>query len=263
MARAGELLDKLQEIVHRLRDPKTGCPWDKEQTHETLKPFLIEEAYEVIDAIDQKKDKLGEELGDVLLQIMLHSEIASETGRFDISKVIEHISQKMITRHPHVFGDVKADTSKQVLQNWETIKQKELKDGTSILDGVPRGMPALIRAQRTGEKAARVGFEWPTLEGVRDKVFEELREFLEVCCDPKQDRERLKDEFGDILFALTQLSRRLEFNSEELLHKAADKFVRRFKEIERRAGPDMKALGLEKLDALWNEVKKEEKAGAP
>lgn len=262
MSNAGVLFDKLREIIHKLRDPKTGCPWDKEQTHESLKPYIIEESYEVIDAIDQDKTKLGEELGDVLLQVMLHSEIGSETGNFDIEKVITDISNKMINRHPHVFGDAKAETSKEVLQNWEMIKKKSLKPNTSILDGVPRGMPALLRAQRTGEKAARVGFEWPALEGVRDKVLEEIREFLEVCSDKDADRAKMEDEFGDILFALTQLSRRLNVNSEELLHRSTDKFSRRFKEIEKRVGPALKETPLEKLDQIWNEIKMEEKQRA-
>ena len=170
----------------------------------------------------------------------------------------------MIRRHPHVFGDVKVDTSTQVLQNWEKIKQGELTGTQSILDGVPKGMPSLLRAQRTGEKAARVGFEWPTLAGVRDKVTEELEEFLEWCpTDEKaispEVRERLEDEFGDLLFALSQLSRRLKMNSEEMLHRATDKFTRRFKEVERRVGGKVSEVGLEVLDAVWTEVKIGEK----
>ena len=263
MAKTGELFEKLQEVVHKLRDPVSGCPWDKEQTHESLKRFLIEECYEALDAIDRGtgpgSEKFPDELGDVLLQIMLHSEIASETGRFDVSTVVSSITQKMITRHPHVFGDVKASTTKEVLSNWENSKKKELKTGESILDGVPRGMPALLRAERTGEKVARVVFEWPTLEGVRDKVFEKLRAFIEVCTAKDKKQERVKDEFGDLLFSLSQLARRMDLHGEELLHSATDKFTRRFKEVERRAGPDLKSAGLEKLDALWNEVKREEK----
>ena len=158
-----------------------------------------------------------------------------------------------------ITGDVKASTTKEVLSNWENSKKKELKTGESILDGVPRGMPALLRAERTGEKVARVGFEWPNLEGVRDKVFEELREFLEVCTAQDKNQARIKDEFGDLLFSLSQLARRMDLHAEELLHSAIDKFTRRFKEVERRAGPDLKGAGLERLDALWNEVKREEK----
>ncbi len=260
MSTPGKLFDKLVEIVHQLRDPKTGCPWDKEQTHHTLKQYLIEETYEVIDAIDNEPSKVSEELGDVLLQVILHSEIASETNNFSVGDVITHISNKMVTRHPHVFGNVKADTSSEVLKNWEQLKQKELKPNTSIISGVPRGMPALLRAQRIGDKAARVGFEWPTVEQVRDKVFEEMKEFLEECTSKTVDPMKMKDEFGDILFALTQLARKLNLNSEDLLHAASDKFSRRFQEVERRAGGEkMKERSLEELDAIWNQVKKEEK----
>ncbi len=257
---APALFQKLIQIVADLRDPKHGCPWDREQNHKTLKPYLIEESYEVLDAIDLNPEKIPDELGDVLLQVMLHSQIASEEKRFSVADVIKAVSDKMIQRHPHVFGDLSLSTSKEVLQNWEKLKQKERSPEHSALDGVPRGMPALLRAQRTGEKAARIGFEWRSVEEVRDKVAEELGEFLEVACDKNQDRAHAEEEFGDILFALTQLARRLDYNSEDLLQRATDKFTRRFKEMERRAGPNPEALGLEKLDAIWEEIKRDEKA---
>lgn len=250
---------ELVRIVARLRNPVGGCPWDLEQTHESLKQYLIEESYEVLDAIDSDRSKLAEELGDVLLQVALHSQIASEANTFDIGSVADCVAKKMVARHPHVFGDQDAKTSKEVLQNWEMLKQKELPQGKSILDGVPRGMPALLRAQRIGEKAARVGFEWSTTEEVRDKVLEELKEFLEQALAPSISRDKLEDELGDILFALSQLSRRLNCNSEDLLQRSADKFVRRFKKVEERATPHIKDYTLEQLDAFWNEVKKEEK----
>lgn len=259
MGSQGEQFEKLAEIVRRLRDPQSGCPWDREQTHQSLKRYLIEESYEAIDAIDHAPAKLADELGDVLLQVMLHSEIARQDGRFDISTVVEAISRKMVERHPHVFGDTKVHDSAEVLRNWEQNKKKQLAPDASILDGVPRSMPALLRGQRIGEKAARVGFEWNTTEEVRDKVFEEMREFLECCTSANEPRERIEEEFGDLLFALTQLGRRLQINSEELLGSAIDKFTRRFREIERRLGPDLKAAGLEKMDAVWNEVKEEER----
>lgn len=250
---------ELLKIVARLRDPNGGCPWDLEQTHESLRQYMIEEAYEAIEAIEHEPSKLHDELGDVLLQVVLHSQIASEAKTFTIEDVIRSVSDKMIRRHPHVFGEVKADTSDQVLKNWETIKQKELAAGKSILDGVPRGMPALLRAQRVGDKAARVGFEWHRVEDVRDKVLEEVGEFLEQCLAKEADQAKVADEFGDILFSLTQLARRMNLDSEDLLHRATEKFSRRFKKVEARATPSMREFTLDQLDALWNEVKAEEK----
>lgn len=252
----------LVAIVKRLRDPNGGCPWDIEQTHESLKPYIIEEAYEVIEAIDAKSPDLPGELGDLLLQVLMHSQVASDDKRFTIDDVIEKICHKLITRHPHVFGEVNVEGSKEVLKNWERIKQKELSPGKSIVDGVPRGMPALLRGQRIGEKAARVGFEWPTVEGVRDKVLEEVREFAEACLD-LEDKEKLSDEFGDILFSLTQLARRLDINSEDLLHKAIDKFSRRFKAMESEAPKALHELTIDELDGIWERVKAREPGRVP
>ncbi|MCO6430423.1 MAG: nucleoside triphosphate pyrophosphohydrolase [Deltaproteobacteria bacterium] len=251
--------DRLIQITAKLRDPNGGCPWDLEQTHQTLKPYVIEEAHEVVDAIDAGPDKLRDELGDLLLQVMLHSQIATEAGDFTIDDVVRGITEKMIHRHPHVFGDVKVKDSDEVLRNWEQKKREKLAEDKSILDGVPRSMPALLRAQRVGEKAARVGFEWPTLEGVRDKVYEEMNEFLEHLPSGTADREKLEDEFGDILFALTQLARRLKLNSEDLLSRATDKFSRRFKEMEKRAARSLADLTIDELDAIWEEVKQDER----
>jgi tetrapyrrole methylase family protein / MazG family protein len=253
--RAQEAFQKFVDVIAKLRDPNGGCPWDLEQTHQSLKPYVIEETYEVIDAIDLGPDKLKEELGDLLLQVVLHSQIASDNKTFSIADVIEIVTNKMIKRHPHVFGDKSFATSEQVLRNWEQIKSKELEPNKSILDGVPNSMPALLRSQRVGEKAARVGFEWPTLEGVRDKVFEEMQEFLEVCTNKDSNREKLEDEFGDILFALTQLSRRLKFNAEDLLSRSCNKFIRRFKAMEKKASGDLSKLNIDELDKLWEEVK--------
>lgn len=250
---------KLVDVVTLLRDPVKGCPWDKEQTHQSLKPYVVEETYEVIDAIDQGPEELCKELGDLLLQVMLHSQIAKDNKTFDITDVITSITEKMIVRHPHVFGDKKLENTDQVLKNWEQIKQKDLKKDQSILDGVPNSMPALLRSQRIGEKAARVGFEWNTVEEVRDKVFEEMNEFLQCVTEPGTPKERIEDEFGDILFSLTQLSRRLKLNSEDLLNQSCNKFVGRFKKIEKLSEGKMKDMSLEQLDALWNQVKAEEK----
>ncbi len=259
MSETSEAFKKLVEVVAHLRDPVQGCPWDKEQTHQSLKQYVIEETYEVVEAIDQGPEELSKELGDLLLQVLLHSQIAKDNGDFDIKDVIEKITEKMIIRHPHVFGDKKLDNTDQVLKNWEQIKQKELKKDQSILDGVPKAMPALIRAQRIGEKAARVGFEWSTLEEVRDKVFEEMNEFLQCINDKDTPAGRIEDEFGDILFSLTQLSRRLKLNSEDLLNQSCNKFIRRFKRIEQLSEGKMKDMSISELDALWVQVKKEEK----
>jgi MazG family protein len=248
--------ENLLEIVRILRDPERGCPWDKEQTHQSLTPYIIEEAHEMVEAIETNENELPNELGDVLLQVLLHSQIAKDEGNFSIDDVIFKLSEKLIVRHPHVFGDTKAEDSKKVLQNWEQIKQRELKQNKSILDGVPKRMPALLRAQRTGEKAARVGFEWDTLDQIKDKVLEEINEFLEI--DPN-DKERLEDELGDIYFALTQLSRRLNIDSEKALHRATDKFTRRFQELERRANRPLTDLTLGELDAIWEDIKRDEK----
>lgn len=251
--------ERLRAVVARLRDPDGGCPWDLEQTHATLTPYVIEEAYEVVEAIAHAPDELPGELGDLLLQVMLHSQIASESATFNIDDVCEKVSRKLITRHPHVFSDTDAKDSKQVLKNWEQIKQKELKVGKSILDGVPRGMPSLLRAQRVSEKAARVGFEWATLEDIKAKVFEEFSEFAEVCVEGG-DPKLIEDEFGDILFAMTQVARRMNMNAEDLLHRSTDKFTRRFKAMELRTKKPMNEMTLEELDTIWEEVKAEERA---
>lgn len=251
---------KLVEVTAKLRDPDGGCPWDLEQTHESLKPFIIEEAYEVLEAIDKDQAALSYELGDLLLQVVLQAQVASDQKEFTIKEVIDHLTEKLIFRHPHVFGDVEADTAGQVLKNWERLKKGKLEAGRSILDGVPGHLPALLRAQRIGEKAARVGFEWRHLDMIKEKVLEEVREFIESSRDETKTEEDVKEEFGDILFALTQLARRLSIDSEDLLQKATDKFVRRFKEMERRAPHELHEHSLEELDALWEEIKKEERS---
>jgi len=258
MENAARLFAEFVKIVAQLRNPKGGCPWDLEQTHTSLKPYLIEEAYEVVEAIEQHPDKLAEELGDLLLQVVLHAQLASEEGRFDISKVLEVVSQKLIRRHPHVFGDLKVTGAAQVLKNWEQIKKDELPAEQSILAGVPRGMPALQRAQRLGEKAARVGFDWHDAQGVRSKVFEELKEFLEAAAkEPTlgKDDGKLKEEFGDLLFALVQWARKSGLDAEQLLHHANDKFCTRFKYMEKNAGRLLKELNSDELEALWSQAK--------
>jgi len=260
--RVEESFRKLVEVVARLRDPNGGCPWDLEQTHETLTPYIIEEAYEVIEAINGDRESLPKELGDLLLQVVLHAQVATDEKTFSIVEVCDSITAKLIKRHPHVFGDVEAKTAGQVLKNWEKIKQEELKENQSILDGVPKGMPALLRAQRVGEKAARVGFEWNTVDEVKAKVLEEVSEFIECSKGKDTADETMKDEFGDILFALTQLSRRLNLQSEELLHQSIDKFSRRFKEMEKRAKKPLSDYSLSELDEIWEDIKRDERASS-
>ena len=250
--------DELLKIVAQLRDPQTGCPWDREQTHASLKPYVIEEAFEVVEAIDAGPSKLSGELGDLLLQVALHAQIADEAGTFSISTVLDQLIHKLISRHPHVFADVRVSGTRQVLENWEEIKQKELAPDQSILDGVPKGMPALLRALRIGEKAARVGFEWSSLEEIKDKVLEEIAEFAEVSVNPNAARARIEDELGDVLFAISQLARRLNLNAEELLQRSSDKFVRRFKAMEQQAGKSLREFSLQQLDQMWEWVKSQE-----
>lgn len=250
---------ELIRIVAKLRDPNGGCPWDLEQTHASLKPYIVEEAYEMVDAIDAGPAKLREELGDVLLQVVLHSQIAKDGGAFDVGDVIAQLSEKLVKRHPHVFGETEVTGTEQVLENWESIKKKDLAKGEGLLDGVPRSMPALLRAHRIGEKVARVGFDWESLEGVSAKVLEELEEFVETISDEKQNAEEQEEELGDLLFTLAQLGRKLGFRSEEALSRANDKFTRRFHRMEELAKKGLKDLPSEDLASLWQRVKSEEK----
>ena len=245
--------EAFRKIIARLRSP-TGCPWDRKQTHESLKPYLIEEAYEVIQALDKgDHQKLCEELGDLLLQIGLHAQIAAEAGEFDISDVIRGINEKLIRRHPHVFGDLEVKRADEVPFLWEELKRKEGKKG-SILDSVPREMPALARSQLLQERAARVGFDWERVEGVLDKVAEEVQELKEAE-SPLQKA----SEFGDLLFALANYARWIGIDLEAALRSANEKFYRRFTKMEelcRKRGLSMEKLSLEELDALWEEAKK-------
>lgn len=250
--------EKLIQIVAKLRDPQDGCPWDREQTHQSLKPYLIEESYEVIDAIDQQSDKLKEELGDVLLQVLLHSQIASEVNSFDVYQVIEELSQKLIYRHPHVFSDATVKDSAEVLQNWERLKQKKKKEGEGVLASVPATMPSLLRAHRIGEKVARIGFDWETPADICLKVKEEVEELLNCPKETGQTTPELEEEFGDVLFTIAQLARKLGLNSENVLRKACEKFIRRFTRMEQLAkGQDLSELETNQLEKLWQVVKNE------
>ncbi len=249
--------------MKRLHDPD-GCPWDREQTHQSLKPYLLEETYEVLEAIDSGSDgQLTEELGDLLLQIVFHGEIASRDNRFTIEDIIAGIIDKLIRRHPHVFGNVKVDGSEQVLKNWEEIKRREKrgkKGGGSVLDGLPRSLPALIKARRIQEKVSRVGFAWERTEEVMLKVEEELEELKEA--NQKRDIHAIEEELGDLLFAVANLARFVSLCPEDALRKTIDKFQRRFQYIERelpKRGMKLGEASLEEMDKLWDEVKRLEK----
>ncbi len=248
-------LYKLVEIMRKLRG-ENGCPWDHEQTHETLKPYLLEETYEVLNAIDSKQDKdLEEELGDLLLQIVFHAQIASEQGRFTIDDVAGTIVDKLIRRHPHVFGDTKVSSSEEVLENWEEIKKREGKE--SVLDGVPESLPALLKARRIQEKAKRVGFDWDSIQGAFEKVLEEFQELKDAV--GRRKKKDIEDEFGDILFSIVNISRFMEIDAEDSLRKTINKFKERFQYIEKKVKKigkkPLKNYSIQELDLLWEESK--------
>ncbi len=242
-----------RDIVARLRGPG-GCPWDREQTHASLKTYLIEEAYEVVQALDEADHrKLCEELGDLLLQIALHAQIGSEAGEFDIADVIRGISTKLVRRHPHVFGGSDAGSAREVAQEWEKLKLEEREAGASLLSNVPVGMPALSRSHSIQRRAAGVGFDWEEREDVLEKLAEEVRELQGA-----RSREELVHEFGDLLFALVNVARWQEINLEEALRLANERFCRRFGYMEqacREKGIRLGSLPLEEQDALWDEAK--------
>lgn len=244
-------MDRLIAIMARLRGPD-GCPWDREQTLETLKTFLVEETYEVLDAIDAgEPSRLKNELGDVLLQIVFQSQIAGEKGWFEFEDVAAAIADKLIRRHPHVFGDESVNSADEVIETWERVKEKEGEGG--LLDGVPRHMPALQKAYRVSQKAARVGFDWPDVTGLLDKIAEEAKELTEA----RGERD-VKAELGDVLFAIGNLARHLKVDPEEALQGANDRFISRFSHVERKLtkrGASLQATPLEEMDRLWEEAK--------
>ena len=260
-------IERLHSIMVRLRDPETGCPWDRVQTLSSLKPCVLEETYELLAVMDRPEDRANyvEELGDVLLQVMFQCVMAEQAGTFSFDDVANAISDKLVRRHPHVFGDVVAKDPATVLKNWEQIKQQEHKKETrhSALDGVPSALPALLKAQRTAEKAARVGFDWKDAKGPLDKIKEELRELEEAVgasSDTSLDPE-VKMELGDLIFAVTNLARHLKTDAESALEKTTAKFARRFRAVEAGAkakGKNLKDMTLEEMDALWDEAKRSE-----
>ncbi|MBA7600653.1 Nucleoside triphosphate pyrophosphohydrolase/pyrophosphatase MazG [subsurface metagenome] len=247
----------LVEIIAKLRSPQ-GCPWDRAQTHASIKGNLIEESYEVLEAIDeQDMGKLCEELGDLLMQIVLQAQMASEDKDFELSDVVRRINEKLIRRHPHVFGDAKAGDAEQVIANWEALKREEGKGGESILEGVPKETPSLAYSQAIQRRAARVGFDWEDVEGVIEKLAEEVAE-LKAATEHQQ---RVK-EFGDLLFTLANIARRLDIDLEGALRRANERFYRRFSYMEqlcRERGIALESLPLEEQDALWEEAKKKVK----
>jgi tetrapyrrole methylase family protein/MazG family protein len=249
-------LEKLVKIMAALRGEK-GCPWDKEQTRESLKPFIIEEAYEVLDAIDEKNaDAVKEELGDLLFQIVFQCRIAEENGEFGLGDVIDGISKKMTSRHPHVFGDSDIRTSEEVLVKWDEHKKREGKQKESILEGIPKTMPALLRAKKLQDRAAKVGFDWDKIDDVLAKLDEEVNEFKESV--KKKQEPEIEDELGDILFMIVNISRFIGVNPEEALRKTISKFISRFRYIEMAAaekGEKLSDMNLAEMDALWDEAK--------
>lgn len=257
-------IEKLRSLMARLRAPD-GCPWDREQTLKSLVPFIIEEAYEVVSAIDSDSpDSIREELGDLLFQIIFACQIAEEKKEFGIGAVIDKTVEKMVRRHPHVFGDAKADTSEEVLKRWAEIKKEEEKakgkDRGGYLTGVPEVLPALLRAHKISQKAAKAGFDWKDVSQVFEKVTEEVDEFRKAV--NSKDARAMEEEIGDMLFTIVNVARFLEVNPEDALRKTIGKFITRFHHIEKtlsERGKDFSSTTIEEMDSLWDEAKKIEK----
>lgn len=245
-------LERLIEIIDILRS-ENGCKWDREQTHSSLRKNMLEEAYEAVDAIDDNDFKhLQEELGDVLLQVVLHSQIAKEEKAFNIEDVAKGISDKLVHRHPHVFGDVKVNSTSEILDNWEKLKKEEKPHRTSIMDGISKAQSALMSAQKISKKAVNVGFEWPNEDSLYDCVYSEIKEFKDA-----KTKEEKEEELGDILFAVVNLARWNKLDAEQALLKANKKFINRFKSMEKNANKKLEHLTLEEWDELWKKAKKD------
>lgn len=267
---SGDAWRDLVALMARLRAPGTGCPWDIEQTFETIAPYTIEEAYEVADAIERgDMGELKSELGDLLFQSVFHARMAEEAGHFDIDDVVRGLVDKMVDRHPHVFGDVAIESAEAQTGAWEVMKaaerEKKAKDGpVSALDGVALGLPALMRAEKLTKRAGRVGFDWPGPGPVLDKLAEEIGELQEAIASPAQDQAHVQEELGDMLFVVANLCRKLSVDPEVALRGANSKFVKRFKGMEalaRQRGVAFASLSLDEQEALWVEVKKIERSG--
>jgi MazG family protein len=263
----GVLFERLLDVMMRLRAPH-GCPWDREQTRVSLKPYLIEEAYEVLEAIESGRSApLKEELGDLLFQVVFHARLAEELGEFTMGDLLEQLIGKMVRRHPHVFGDASVGTATEALAQWEAIKQREAVEKgqqRSILDGVPRALPALLRAQRVQSKAARVNFDWPAASAAWSKVEEEMRETGEALA--VGNVERIYEELGDVLFSLVNVARLAKLDAEEALHGAIEKFRRRFAEMEAELaarGTSVSAVTADELERAWESAKVAERGKQP
>ena len=254
--KTGKPFTKLLNIVSQLRGPD-GCPWDKEQTHKSLLPYFLEEAYEVIEGVEAgDMNSLKEELGDVLLHVVFQADIAQKNSEFTIEDSLNHVNEKLVRRHPHVFGDKKADAAFHAKQNWESAKHKE-KKRKSRLDGVPETLPALTRAQRLQEKASYTGFDWENIEQVWGKINEEIQELKEA--QTNGIKKHIEEEIGDVIFSIVSLSRFLKISAESALRKTNRKFTRRFKAVEdelKNRGKTVEDSNLEEMDTIWNEVKK-------
>lgn len=250
-----EEFKELVEVIARLR-AKDGCQWDREQTHSTLRPNMIEEAYEAVDAIDDNDLKhLQEELGDVLLQVLLHSQIASEEGAFSIEDVSRELKEKLIHRHPHVFGNVKVNSTDDILNNWDKLKAEEKTHRKSAMDGISKAQSALMSAQKISKRAVKTGFEWPNEKSLYDCIYSEFEEFKEA--EAEGDREHMEEEYGDILFATVNLARWNKIDAEQALLKANKKFMKRFRKIEELATKPLNDYSFEEYDALWKQSKKQ------
>jgi len=300
MSSTGERFERVVAIMERLRAPD-GCPWDREQTFDTIKPYTLEETYEVLEAIDNRDwPELAGELGDLLLQVLFYAQMAREDGSFTIDEVLERLSSKLVNRHPHVFGDVKADTSAEVVRNWEALKAEEKKkrvngadandavttaDSASVLAGISSSVPALLEAHKISSRVAQVGFDWPTIDGLFEKLHEEIAELHEELKSfpppgprptgrgaagsggaqiPDDLRGRLEDEVGDLFFVLVNIARYLSLDSESALRKANRKFRRRFSSVENQLsalGRTPREASLEELESLWQQAKQKENKG--
>jgi len=247
-------LEELIEVIRRLRAPD-GCQWDREQTHQSLKPNMLEEAYEAVDAMDNNDmTHLKEELGDVLLQVVLHAQIATENGSFTIEDVAQGIKNKLIHRHPHVFGNQKVSSTDEILANWDKLKAEEKKHRKSAMDGISKSQSALMTAQKMSKKAVKTGFEWPNEDSLYECVHSEFDEFKEACAE--KDKDHMEEELGDILFAVVNLARWNKIDAEQALLKSNKKFEKRFRKMEQLAIKPLEEYSFEEFDKLWKQAKK-------
>ncbi len=249
-------LDAFARLLKIMDELREQCPWDRKQTFQSLRNLTIEETYELADAIlDENTDEIKEELGDIMLHMVFYARIADEQGAFDIADALHHVCEKLIQRHPHIYGDVQVKDEEEVKKNWEQLKLSEGKK--SVLSGVPRSLPAMVKAYRMQEKTKQVGFEWENEQQVWEKVSEEMDELKEVM-DQRQPHDKLEEEFGDVLFSLVNYARFLKIDPETALERVNQKFKRRFEYIEAHAPKALTEMSLEEMDALWNEAKRED-----